>query len=188
MRFAVFASGSGTNFEKIAQAVQQSKITGELAFLFCDKKNAFALKRAEKLGVPSIAFSIKEFENKKEYEREILRLLEKEQVDFIVLAGYMKIIGETLLHAFPQKILNIHPAYLPEFPGANGILDAWNEGVAQSGVTVHFVDEGIDTGQIIEQVRVPIMENDTIETFEERIHQAEYKLYPRVIQKYIESF
>lgn len=94
----------------------------------------------------------------------------------------MKIVGPTLLSAYEGRIINIHPAYLPEFPGAHGIEDAWNAGVSESGVTVHWVDSGVDTGKIIQQVRVPRLADDTIESFEERIHAAEYQLYPHVLE------
>ena len=93
----------------------------------------------------------------------------------------MKIVGPTLLGAYEGRIINIHPAYLPEFPGAHGIEDAWNAGVAESGVTIHWVDSGVDTGKVIKQVRVPRLADDTIESFEARIHEAEYKLYPEVL-------
>lgn len=93
----------------------------------------------------------------------------------------MKIVGPTLLSAYEGRIINIHPAYLPEFPGAHGIQDAWDAGVDQSGVTIHWVDSGVDTGQIIKQVRVPRLADDTIETFETRIHEHEYQLYPQVL-------
>lgn len=94
----------------------------------------------------------------------------------------MKIVGPTLLGAYEGRIINIHPAYLPEFPGAHGIEDAWQAGVSESGVTIHWVDSGIDTGKIIQQVRVPRLADDTIESFEERIHAAEYQLYPQVLE------
>ena len=94
----------------------------------------------------------------------------------------MKIVGPTLLGAYEGRIINIHPAYLPEFPGAHGIEDAWQSGVEQSGVTIHWVDSGVDTGKIIQQVRVPRLADDTIESFEERIHAAEYQLYPQVLE------
>lgn len=94
----------------------------------------------------------------------------------------MKIVGPTLLGAYEGRIINIHPAYLPEFPGAHGIEDAWQAGVSESGVTIHWVDSGVDTGKIIQQVRVPRLADDTIESFEERIHAAEYQLYPQVLE------
>ena len=140
------------------------------------------LKRADKLGVKSYAFELREFDSKVVYEQAIVDLLEAQQIDLVCLAGYMKIVGPTLLGAYEGRIINIHPAYLPEFPGAHGIEDAWQAGVSESGVTVHWVDSGVDTGKIIQQVRVPRLADDTIESFEERIHAAEYQLYPHVLE------
>ena len=139
------------------------------------------LERADKLGVLSYAFELKEFESKADYEVALVELLEEHQIDLVCLAGYMKIVGSTLLAAYEGRIINIHPAYLPEFPGVHGIVDAWNAGVAESGVTIHWVDSGVDTGKVIKQVRVPRLSDDTINSFEERIHEAEYKLYPEVL-------
>ncbi len=173
-RIAVFASGNGSNFQVIAKQF-------EVAFLFSDCRNAYVLERAEKLGVPTFTFELKEFSDKQAYEEALIQLLDQHQIDLVVLAGYMKIVGPTLLAQYEGRIINIHPAYLPEFPGAHGIEDAWNAGVAESGVTVHWVDSGIDTGQIIKQVRVPRLADDTFEAFEARIHEAEYQLYPKVL-------
>ncbi|HEM4051133.1 TPA: phosphoribosylglycinamide formyltransferase [Streptococcus suis] len=175
-RIAVFASGNGSNFQVIAEQF-------EITFVFSDRRNAYVLERAEKLGVPTFAFELKEFADKQAYEEALIQLLDQHQIDLVVLAGYMKIVGPTLLAQYEGRIINIHPAYLPEFPGAHGIEDAWNAGVAESGVTVHWVDSGIDTGQIIKQVRVPRLADDTLETFEGRIHEAEYQLYPAVLEE-----
>jgi len=129
----------------------------------------------------SYAFELKEFESKADYEGAIVELLDEHEIDLVCLAGYMKIVGPTLLAAYEGRIINIHPAYLPEFPGAHGIEDAWSAGVDQSGVTIHWVDSGVDTGKVIKQVRVPRLEGDTLDTFETRIHETEYKLYPEVL-------
>lgn len=175
-RIAVFASGNGSNFQVIAEQF-------EVDFVFSDRRNAYVLERAEKLGVPAFAFELKEFADKQAYEAAIIQLLDQHQIDLVVLAGYMKIVGPTLLAQYEGRIINIHPAYLPEFPGAHGIEDAWQAGVSESGVTVHWVDSGIDTGQIIQQVRVPRLADDNLETFEARIHVAEYQLYPAVLEE-----
>lgn len=174
-KIAVFASGNGSNFQVIADQFP-------VEFVFSDHREAYVLERAKNLGVTTYAFELKEFDNKAAYEAGIVELLERHTVDLVVLAGYMKIVSPTLLSAYEGRIINIHPAYLPEFPGAHGIEDAWEAGVSQSGVTVHWVDSGIDTGQIIKQVRVPRLLDDTLETFEARIHEAEYQLYPEVIR------
>ncbi|EJN94853.1 phosphoribosylglycinamide formyltransferase [Streptococcus ratti] len=173
-KIAVFASGNGSNFQVIAEQFP-------VEFVFSDHRDAYVLERAEKLGVTAYAFELKEFDNKAAYEEAIVALLEKYDIDLVCLAGYMKIVGPTLLAAYEGRIINIHPAYLPEFPGAHGIEDAWEAGVAQSGVTIHWVDSGVDTGKIIKQVRVPRLPDDTIESFEARIHEAEYQLYSQVL-------
>ena len=174
-KIAVFASGNGSNFQVIAEQFP-------VEVVFSDHRDAYVLERAEKLGVTAHAFELKEFDNKVAYEEAIVTLLEKYDIDVVCLAGYMKIVGPTLLAAYEGRIINIHPAYLPEFPGAHGIDDAWEAGVDQSGVTIHWVDNGVDTGKVIKQVRVPRLADDTIDSFEARIHEAEYKLYPDVLE------
>ena len=174
-KIAVFASGNGSNFQVIAEQFP-------VDFVFSDHRDAYVLERAEKLGVTAHAFELKEFDSKVDYEKAIVALLEKYDIDLVCLAGYMKIVGTTLLKAYEGRIINIHPAYLPEFPGAHGIDDAWEAGVDQSGVTIHWVDSGVDTGTVIKQVRVPRLAGDTIESFEARIHENEYKLYPEVLE------
>ena len=175
-KIAVFASGNGSNFQVIAEQFP-------VEFVFSDHRDAYVLKRADKLGVKNYAFELREFDSKAAYEQAIVDLLEEYQIDLVCLAGYMKIVGPTLLGAYEGHIINIHPAYLPEFPGAHGIEDAWNAGVAESGVTIHWVDSGVDTGKIIQQVRVARLAEDTLKSFEERIHAAEYQLYPQVLKE-----
>ena len=175
-KIAVFASGNGSNFQVIAEQFP-------VEFVFSDHRDAYVLERAEKLGVPSYAFELKEFTSKIDYEKALVDLLDQHEIDLVCLAGYMKIVGPTLLAAYEGRIINIHPAYLPEFPGAHGIEDAWNAGVDQSGVTIHWVDSGVDTGQVIKQVRVPRLADDTLESFEFRIHETEYQLYPEVLDQ-----
>ena len=174
-KIAVFASGNGSNFQVIAEQFP-------VEFVFSDHRDAYVLERADKLGVKIYAFELREFDSKVAYEQAIVDLLEAHQIDLVCLAGYMKIVGPTLLAAYEGRIINIHPAYLPEFPGAHGIEDAWQAGVSESGVTIHWVDSGVDTGKIIQQVRVPRLAEDTLESFEERIHAAEYQLYPQVLE------
>lgn len=173
-KIAVFASGNGSNFQVIAEQFP-------VEFVFSDHRDTYVLKRADKLGVKSYAFELRDFDSKAAYEQAIVDLLEEHQIDLVCLAGYMKIVEPTLLGAYEGRIINIHPAYLPEFPGAHGIEDAWNADVTESGVTIHWVDSGVDTGKIIQQVRVPRLPDDTIESFEARIHEQEYQLYPEVL-------
>lgn len=187
MKIAVFASGNGSNFEAIVKSMNQGEIEGAIVLVFSDRTEAYVLERAKSLQIPVRSFSPKQFTNKVEYEREILKELEAKEVELLVLAGYMRLIGPTLLNAYPNRILNIHPALLPEFPGLHGIRDAFEAGVKQTGVTVHYVDNGVDTGPILAQKRVNIEENETLASLELKIHQAEHQLYPEVVQEVIQA-
>ncbi|MGI6156389.1 MAG: phosphoribosylglycinamide formyltransferase [Enterococcus lemanii] len=181
MKIAVFASGNGSNFEVIAQAVAAGQIEAELTLLFCDNPKAFVLNRGEKHDVKTLCFSPKDFNNKTEYEKELTKIMLEHQIDLIVLAGYMRIIGPTLLDAFPNRIINIHPSLLPSFPGLHGIKDAYDYGVKITGITIHYIDAGVDTGPIIAQAATPILPEDTLESLEEKIHQLEHHWYPKVL-------
>jgi phosphoribosylglycinamide formyltransferase-1 len=187
MNIAIFASGNGRNFQVLAEKIQSGKINARLKFVFSDQRKAYVLKRAKKLNVLSFSFELKEFVNKEVYELKLKELLKQYKVDLIMLAGYMKIVGATLLKAYGGKIINIHPTFLPDFPGAQGIKDAWDAQIQESGVSVHYVNAGVDTGKIIQQVRIPRLINDTLASFAQRIHKAEYQLYPEVLEKLIKE-
>lgn len=182
MRVAILASGNGSNFEALAHQFQAGLLPGELAFVFSDHHNAYVLERARRLNIKAYSFEVKEFENKAAYEKALLQLLQEEEIDLIVLAGYMRIIGKTLLSHYSNRILNIHPSLLPSFPGLHGIKDAYEYGVKVTGVTVHLVDDGVDTGPIIAQEPVMILPDDSLESLEEKIHQTEHRLYPKVLR------
>lgn len=182
MRVAILASGNGSNFEALAHQFQAGLLPGELAFVFSDHHDAYVLERARRLNVRAFSFEVKEFENKAAYEEALLQLLQEQQIDLIVLAGYMRIIGQTLLSHYSNRILNIHPSLLPSFPGLHGIKDAYEYGVKVTGVTVHLVDDGVDTGPIIAQEPVMILPEDSLEFLEEKIHQTEHRLYPKVLR------
>ncbi|MFI3166585.1 MAG: phosphoribosylglycinamide formyltransferase [Bacillota bacterium] len=184
---AVFASGSGSNFEAIAGAVASGELKVNLKFLFCDKKNAYALERAKKFGIKTYAFELKEFENKQKFEEKIVEICNEEQIDMIALAGYMKIVSETLLLAYENKIINIHPSLLPSFKGAHGIADAYNYGVKVFGVSIHYVSSELDGGKIISQQSFPHTEGERVEEVEERIHKIEHKLYPQTLKNLLEE-
>lgn len=185
MGIAVFASGSGSNFEALVNHSRKNRWADPICLLVCDCPGAGVLKRAERLQVPILCRSPKQFADKKAYETWILDHLKAYQVKKIVLAGYMRLIGSTLLEAYPDQIINIHPSLLPAFPGKNAIEKAFRHPVCVSGVTVHLVDEGMDTGPILAQVPVEIERDDTLESFEQKIHQAEHRLYPETVQKWI---
>ena len=166
---AVFASGSGTNFENIVKANLQY---ANIKVLIVDKEKAYAIERAKKYQIPYIYVNPKAFPSKKEYE-----------IELIALAGYMRYIGEVLLENYGGRIINIHPAYLPNFPGAHGIKDAYEAKAKETGVTIHYVDEGVDTGEIIHQEKFEIDPLWTLEQLEERVHALEYKMYPEVLER-----
>lgn len=152
-----------------------------IALLVVDKEDAYARTRAQKLGIPCVFMNPKQFKNKALYETAIIKYLKQYQIDFIALAGYMRFIGDVLLQAFPRAIVNLHPAYLPAFPGAHSIIEAYEAKVSYSGVTLHYVDEGIDTGEIIKQEKVPLHPKMSFGAFERSIHKKEYEMYPRVL-------
>lgn len=179
---AVFASGNGSNFEALAKACESGKVKAEIAVCITDKPGAYTVTRARNLGIPAVEFRPKDFATKADYERAVLETLQQYQVEFICLAGYMRLIGDVLLQAFGGRIINIHPSLLPSFKGAHGIKDAFDYGVRITGVTVHYVDESLDGGKILAQDCVRNTLNDTLETLEEKIHACEHKLYPRALQ------
>lgn len=185
MSIAIFASGGGTNFESIVTQSHKENWPEAVSLLVVDREDAKALDRADRLDVPSIVVLPKSFPDKEAYEQSILKELEAKKIKWIILAGYMRLIGPTLLNKFKGRILNIHPSLLPAFVGKDAIERAFDYPVKISGVTVHFVDEGMDTGPILAQVPVAIGESDTLATFQQKIHAVEHKLYPEVIRQLI---
>ncbi|TMT02598.1 phosphoribosylglycinamide formyltransferase [Apilactobacillus kunkeei] len=180
---AIFASGNGTNFDAIAEA----ELPIDIRLLVCDHHDAYVVQRAKRKGIDVLIEELHKGEKRSIREGYILEALKEQGVKVIILAGYMRIVGDTLLNAFPNKIINIHPALLPSFPGKQGILDAYNEGVNKTGVTIHFVDSGIDSGQIIAQEEVFRKEGDSLADLENRIHDVEHQLYPRTILQLIKK-
>ena len=183
MRVAIFASGNGTNFEVLAKHFQSGDIPGELSLLFCNHPDAPVMKRAQRLGIPAESFTVKSWGGKEEYEKQLLQLLKKYQIDFIALAGYLRVVGPTILNQYEHRIVNLHPAWLPEYPGLHSIERAFNDQRKQTGVTVHYIDAGLDSGPIIAQRHVPILPSDTVETLEERVHETEHQLYPEAVKQ-----
>lgn len=184
-RIAIFASGTGTNFDALHQAIATRQLPVTVALLVCDQPDALVIQKAQAVNVPVLIVNFRDYQNKVAAEDIILTALQAHQIEAVLLAGYMRIIGPTLLNAYPHKIINIHPALLPHFPGRHGIEDAFAAGVSETGVTIHYVDAGIDTGQIIEQRTVPVLPNDTVDTLATRIHDCEHQFYPDVLQTLI---
>jgi len=178
-KIAIFVSGSGTNMENILKEIQAGRIPGAVAELvISDNPEAQAISKAEKLGVEVALVDRKQFSNKADFEANMIQQLERKKIDFIVLAGFMKILSADFVRRYEGRIINIHPSYLPNFPGGHAIRDAFEAKAKETGVTVHFVDEGVDTGPIILQRKVAVSPSDTLESLEAKIHAVEYELYP----------
>ncbi|MBR5464236.1 MAG: phosphoribosylglycinamide formyltransferase [Alistipes sp.] len=183
-RIAVFASGRGTNFEAIVTAAEQGEIPARVVLVVTDKPEAEVVERAARHGVPCMTFRPKEFASKADYEREIVARCHEAGVELICLAGYMRLVGETLLEGYAGRIINIHPSLLPAFRGAHAMEQALEAGVKVFGVTIHEVDASLDGGRILAQRAFEYEGNDLAE-LERRIHQVEYPLYIETIRKII---
>lgn len=181
MSIAIFASGNGSNFQAIVDQSRRDHWDQQVSLLISDHPEAKVLSRAKQLNIPHYGMDPRQFTSKADYEQQILKYLQEYQIEWVFLAGYMRLVGATLLEAYEGKMVNIHPSLLPAFPGLHAIEQAFKYPVKISGVTIHFIDEGMDTGPIIAQEAVPIEENDTIETYTNKIHEVEHRLYPEVI-------
>jgi len=187
IKLGVLASGSGTNLEAIAQAIESGGVPASIVVLLSDNSEAFALERARRRGIPTRVVELKDLSDRAAFDHAVLEALLEAGVELIVLAGYMKLVGNEIIEAYRGRIMNIHPALLPSFPGEHGVRDALEHGVKVSGVTVHFVDEGLDTGPIIIQEAVPVEEEDDEASLHNRIHLAEYRVYPQAIRLFAEG-
>ncbi|AIY04704.1 phosphoribosylglycinamide formyltransferase [Planococcus sp. PAMC 21323] len=181
-KIAVFASGNGSNFQAIADAIAAGNLEAELMLVVTDKPKAFVLERAKKAGVASFSFIPSEYDSKQSYEEMLKGKLQALGVEWVVLAGYMRLIGPVLLEAYENRIVNIHPSVLPAFPGKDAIGQTLAAGAESAGVTVHYVDAGMDTGNIIAQQSFPVLGRGR-EEVEQQIHQIEHELYPATLQQ-----
>lgn len=182
INIAVFASGRGSNFAAIAQAVRKGDLKVKLALLVCDNPKAPVLVKARKAGVKTVLVNRADFPGKQEFEGAIIGHLSENNIDLIVLAGYMRLLSADFVKIYYGRIINIHPSLLPAFKGEAGIRDAFEYGAKITGVTVHFVDDQVDHGPIILQQEVSIKEKDTLVTLEEKIHKVEHRIYPEAIR------
>ncbi|AZK48732.1 phosphoribosylglycinamide formyltransferase [Paenibacillus lentus] len=186
-RIAVFASGQGSNFQTLIDASHKGILGAEIVLLVCNKPEAPVVERARRAGIDCFLFERKAYSRREDYEAEIAAELERRGVDLIVLAGYMLLLTPVLVDAYQGRMINIHPSLLPSFPGKDAIGQAWSYGVKVTGVTVHLVDGGMDTGPVIAQKIVEIEQADTIEALEEKIRAAEHDLYPQVVNWFAEG-
>lgn len=187
IKIAVFASGRGSNFSAIARAVKQGKIKAELSLLVSDQPQAPVIAKAKRAGVKVALVKRGDFTAKKDFEGAIIGHLRDKKIDLIVLAGFMRMLSPEFVRAYKGRIVNIHPALLPSFKGTHGIKDAFDYGVKVTGVTVHFVDEEMDSGPIILQGTIKIEEDDTLGTLETKVHKLEHKLYPQALNLFAQG-
>lgn len=186
MKLGVLVSGRGTNLQAIIDACRSGYLSCEVSVVVSNRPGVPALRRAQAVGIPTYYIDPRKHgkwpEAKAAFEREVVDVLESYGVDLVVLAGYDRLVGPVILRAFPNKVINIHPALLPAFPGLNAQKQALDYGVKVAGATVFFVDESVDGGPIIVQEAVPVLESDTVETLSERILEVEHKILPRAIR------
>lgn len=182
MKLGVLISGSGTNLQAILDAVAEGRLDAEVRLVLSNRPKAGGLERARRAGVPALCISHKRFQTREAFEEAMVSALLEHGVEWVALAGFMRVLTSTLLRAFPGRVVNIHPALLPAFPGVDAQRQALEYGVKFSGCTVHFVDEGVDTGPIIGQAVVPVLEGDDVEALRARILEQEHRLYPQVLQ------
>jgi len=187
LKVGVLASGRGSNFQSIIDNINSGYLKARIVALITDNPKAYAIERAKNHGIEALIIQPKEFSNKDSYYSHIANVLKSKGVGLVVLAGFMRVVGRALIKEFPNKIINIHPALLPSFPGLHGQKQAADYGVKISGCTVHFVDEGADTGPIIIQAAVPVYEDDTEDSLSDRILKQEHKVFPFAIKLFSEG-
>lgn len=183
----VLCSGRGTDLQSIIDAIGRGEVDATIAVVLTDKPDAYALTRAETAGIRAVCIDRKQYEGREPFEKALVAALEEAGVTLVVLAGFMRILTPYFVRHFAGRIMNIHPALLPSFPGAHAHRDVLAYGVKISGCTVHFVDEGTDSGPIILQAVVPVLDDDTEETLGARVLEQEHIIYPKAIQLYCEG-
>lgn len=188
LRLAIFASGNGTNARNLFEHYKQGKLGLLEPVVLLADKDCGALKHADNYGIEYKVFKTKDYPSRSAQEAAISKFLEEKQIDLMALAGYMRLLTADFVNKYASRILNIHPALLPEFPGTESIERAYAATVPFSGITVHLVDEGMDTGPILAQKKVDLKAGMSLEDFAQAMHQAEYELYPEALVKYAEEY
>lgn len=187
MKVAVLVSGRGSNLQALIDAVISKELNVEICLVLSDKADAYALERAHRHGIPTVVVQRKGYSNKEEFQKAILEEVKSYGAELVVLAGFMRILGRTFLSSFPNRVINIHPALLPAFPGIDAQRQALDYGVKFSGCTVHFVDEGMDSGPIIAQRIVPVMDDDDRDSLADRILEQEHLLIVEGVKLFSEG-
>jgi phosphoribosylglycinamide formyltransferase-1 len=187
VNLGVLVSGSGSNLQAIIDNIEAGRVDARIKIVVSNVPGVYALERADKHNIPSLVIRHKEFKTREEFDQRLVEVLKAHEVELVVLAGFMRIITPILLQSFPMRVINIHPALLPAFPGTHVWQTEVDSGVKFAGCTVHFVDEGTDTGPIIIQAVVPVYDDDTADTLNARILKQEHKIYSQAIQLYAEG-
>lgn len=187
LKLGVLASGRGSNFQSIIDEIEAGRLKASVRLLVVDKPGAFAIERAKKHSIEHLYLNPKDFPAKEDFYAKIAAELKAREVELVILAGFMRVVRKPLIDAFPNRIMNIHPALLPSFPGLHGHADALAYGVKISGCTVHFVDEGVDTGPVIIQAAVAVDPDDTEDSLSARILKLEHRIFPEAIRLFAEG-
>jgi phosphoribosylglycinamide formyltransferase-1 len=187
LRLGVLVSGSGSNLQSIIDRIEEGVLDAEIRVTISNKPDAYALVRCEKHGIPAVLIRHQDFRTREDFDRRMLEILQSHNVELVVMAGFMRVLTPVFLSAFPMRIMNIHPALLPAFPGMHVQQQAIDYGVKFSGCTVHFADKGVDTGPVIIQAIVPVLPEDTVEALSARILREEHRIYPHAIQLFAEG-
>ncbi|HIK29099.1 MAG: phosphoribosylglycinamide formyltransferase [Oscillatoriaceae bacterium SKW80] len=181
LKLGILASGNGTNFEAVQEAIAANKLNAKIQVLIYNNPGAKVAARAEKWGIPAILHNHRDYKRREDLDTEIVKTLRQYDVEWVVMAGWMRILTQVVFDAFPEKIINIHPSLLPSFPGAHGVEDALKAGVKITGCTVHIARLEVDSGPILMQAAVPVLPDDTPETLHERIQVQEHQILPQAI-------
>jgi phosphoribosylglycinamide formyltransferase-1 len=184
LKLGVLISGSGSNLQSIIDHIEKGSLNAVIKIVISNNPDAYGITRAKKHGLPVLIFKHEDFKSREDFDLELIKNLQSNQVQLVVLDGFMRILTSLFMREFPQRIINIHPALLPAFPGTHVQKQALEYGVKFTGCTVHFVDEGVDTGPIIIQSVIPVLDDDTEETLAARILKEEHRIYPQAIQFY----
>lgn len=187
MRLAIMASGNGSNFEAIVKACKKNKLQSSVEILVVDKKDAYAINRAKYLNINYKVLELKDFDSKEDYEKEIVKIFKNLRIELVCLAGYMKIVSNTILNSFEGNIINIHPSLLPKYPGIDGLEQALKANEENIGITIHYVNKDIDAGKIIKQISFSVV-NKTKEEIIKELHRKEHLLYIDVLKKLEENY
>ena len=187
LSLAVLLSGNGTNFQAIIDSIEKGQLKAAIKIVISNNKDAFGLQRAKKHNIKNLCIDHRDFEDRKSYDLRLMKTLEQESVDYIVLAGFMRILGPNFIRNFPKKIINIHPSLLPKYPGLNTHKKVLENKDKEHGVTVHIVDEGLDSGPIIGFIKVKVEDGEKESNLENRIHKLEHYIYPKILSEFQEG-